>query len=88
MFSDEPELAEFVMHTREQECAPAGDRFEHVVHQYRNGEILIGRPHKFYYEDFHCYYREISGALIPSTAKYDYKSEWILVKNLHIFKKQ
>lgn len=41
------------------------------MHQYRNGEILIGKPHRSSVAEFECFYMEISGALAPHKVKVD-----------------
>uniref|UniRef100_A0A914QRK0 Uncharacterized protein n=1 Tax=Panagrolaimus davidi TaxID=227884 RepID=A0A914QRK0_9BILA len=65
---NDDEITKYVGHYREIDCSKR-DKQAPLVNQYRNGEILIGRPHRSPVNDFKCFYAEISGALAPRKTK-------------------
>uniref|UniRef100_A0AC35F2V5 Uncharacterized protein n=1 Tax=Panagrolaimus sp. PS1159 TaxID=55785 RepID=A0AC35F2V5_9BILA len=65
---NDDEITKYVGHYREIDCSKRNKQAP-LVNQYRNGEILIGRPHRSPINDFVCFYAEISGALAPRKTK-------------------
>uniref|UniRef100_A0AC34GRS5 Uncharacterized protein n=1 Tax=Panagrolaimus sp. ES5 TaxID=591445 RepID=A0AC34GRS5_9BILA len=70
LIHNDKDVQKYVGHYREIDCSKSKQQ-PPLVHQYRNGEILIGKPHRSSVAEFECFYMEISGALAPHKVKVD-----------------
>lgn len=67
LFLDDVELTPFISNYRETDCSIFQDNQSPIVHQHRNGEILIAKPNRGMIFEFTCFYIEISGTLRPNS---------------------
>uniref|UniRef100_A0A914ZHE6 Uncharacterized protein n=1 Tax=Panagrolaimus superbus TaxID=310955 RepID=A0A914ZHE6_9BILA len=69
LIHNDKDVTKYAGHYREIDCTKRKIQ-PPLVHQYRNGEILIGKPHRSTITtEFECFYMEISGALAPHRVK-------------------
>ncbi|KAE9554265.1 hypothetical protein FO519_002499 [Halicephalobus sp. NKZ332] len=62
---DDKEIQKYNIHYRETDCSKFPNESP-IVHQHRNGEIIVAKPNRGTVKKFSCFYKELSGALKPN----------------------
>uniref|UniRef100_A0A7E4VN39 Sulfatase domain-containing protein n=1 Tax=Panagrellus redivivus TaxID=6233 RepID=A0A7E4VN39_PANRE len=73
---DDADLKSYITRYRNVDCRGQKQIYGPLVHQHRNGEIVVGKPHRSLVKKFNCEYKELSGTLSPYMNTPTLVGEW------------